>query len=140
MHRLGLMCVLVGILVASAGATAAVRVSVTPLEGKPRTKFTVSFKVDRKLTGDRWFVVSVVSPVRRRDCEYEESAVVSYVPAGRRVNVLLRPVDKFRWCPGTYGGEIQVHRRTGCGEPGIDQGACSTSGRPAARFSFAVRP
>ena len=64
--------------------------------------------------------------------------MVTYAPIGRRVKVVLRPVDRFRWCRGVYRGEIQVHRRTGCGEQGLDRGTCSTSGRAAARFSFMV--
>ena len=55
MGRIGFTVVFVGILVTSVAATAAIRVSVTPLEGTPSTKFTVSFVVDRELSADRGF-------------------------------------------------------------------------------------
>ena len=92
----------VGVLVLSVGAEAAIRVTVTPLEGTPTTTFTVSFVVDRELSGDRWLAVRVQSPVRRTDCENHESASVSFAPRGRRVNVVgMRPagptVARFRF-------------------------------------------
>jgi hypothetical protein len=49
---------------------------------RPTTKFTVSFVVDRKPSADRWIQVAVLSPVRRRDCENEETAVITYAPKG----------------------------------------------------------
>ena len=63
MRRLCLITVFAGVLLSSVAATAAIRVTVTPLAGTPTTKFTVSFVVDRKLSADRWFVVEVDSPV-----------------------------------------------------------------------------
>jgi hypothetical protein len=100
--RLGFIGVFVAVLVTSVAATAALRVSVTPGEGTPRTKFTVSFVVDRKLSADRWFAVTVRSPVRRRDCENEESAVVTYAPTGRRVNVVTAALGQVPMVP--WGG------------------------------------
>jgi hypothetical protein len=139
-RHVGLIGVLIGILVTSVAATAAIRVSVTPVEGTPRTKFTVSFVVDRKVTGDRWLTVRVNSPVSRNDCENVESRDVTYAPKGRRVNVLLRPLDKGRWCPGVYGGDIHVEYLTPCGGAGLDEGYCSRNGATVGRFSFSVAP
>ena len=142
MRSLGcIIGVVVGILVTSVGAIAALRVTVTPLEGTPRTKFTVSFVVDRELTGGRWLEVKVVSPSTRSDCERQESETVSYAPKGKRVDVVLRPWDRLRWCPGVYRGTIRVARRVGCGGPdGPNTGPCWTNGPILARFSFSVTP
>lgn len=140
MRCVGIVLVFVGILVTSVAATAAPRIFVTPAKGKPTTKFTVSFVVDRKLSADRWFQVSVRSPVRRRDCENEETAVISYAPTGRRVDVVLRPVDRGRWCAGLYEGLFEELRRDRCEGPGIDMGTCSIGGPVVVRFSFRVTP
>jgi hypothetical protein len=134
------MSVLIAVLVTSVAAMAAVRVSVTPLEGTAKTKFTVSFVVTRKVSGDSWLTVAVLSPIRQNDCENAESAAVTYAPKGRRVTVVLRPVDKLRWCPGVYRGDIHVEHRIGCGGAGLDEGPCSTNGATIARFSFTVTP
>ena len=139
MRCVGFVLVFVGILVTSVAATAALQVSVTPAKGKPTTKFTVSFVVDRKPSADRWIQVAVLSPVRRRDCENEETAVITYAPKRRRVDVVLRPVDKRRWCVGRYEGLVEPVRRERCEQPGIDMGTCSVSG-PVFRFSFLVTP
>ena len=138
MRRLCFISVFVGILVVSVAAAAAIRVSVTPLEGTATTKFTVSFVMDRKVTGDRWLSVQVLSPLRQNDCENEESANVTYVPKGRRVNVELRPVDKLKWCPGIYRGNIHAEFRVPCGGAGLDEGPCSQYGSTIARFRFTV--
>jgi hypothetical protein len=130
----------VGLFVTSAVAMAAIRVSVSPAEGSPRTKFTVSFVVDRPVSGYQWLTVEVVSPTRHSDCEYQESAAVTYAPKGRRVSVELRPVDKLRWCPGVYRGTVHRDTRIGCGEAGLDRGPCSRIGPTVARFSFSVTP
>jgi hypothetical protein len=36
----------------------------------------------------------------------------------------LRPVDKRRWCAGSYVGEVTYERRVACGDR-IDEGVCS---------------
>jgi hypothetical protein len=142
MRRLGcFIAVFVGILVASAVATAALRVTVKPLEGNPRTKFTASFVVDRQLAGVQWFTFKVVGPVVQRDCEREETETVSHVRRGQRVDVVFRPFDRFRWCPGTYRGTVRVDRRVSCGgAEGPSTGPCWTEGSVIARFSFTVTP
>ena len=140
MRSLGLIGLLIAVLVTSVAAVAAIRVSVTPLEGTSKTKFAVSFVVDRKVSGDSWLTVAVLSPIRQNDCENAESAAVTFAPKGRRVKVVLRPVDKLNWCPGVYLGEIHVEHRIGCGGAGLDQGPCSTNGATVARFRFTVNP
>jgi hypothetical protein len=139
MRSLGcIIGVFVAILATSVAAMAALRITVTPLEGTPRTKFTVSFVVDRELSNGRWLVVKVVSPVTQSDCEYQESDTVSYAPKGRRVNVVLRPWDRHRWCPGAYSGTVRVARRVSCSSDGPNTGPCWTDGALLARFSFSV--
>jgi hypothetical protein len=142
MRSLGcIIGVLVGILVASAVAMAALRVTVKPLEGNPKTKFTASFVVDRQLAGVQWLTVKVVSPVVQSDCEREETETVSYVRRGQRVDVVFRPFDKSRWCPGEYRGTVRVARRVSCGgAEGPNTGPCWTDGSVIARFSFTVTP
>jgi hypothetical protein len=131
----------VAILVASAVAMAALRVTVKPLEGNPRTKFTASFVVDRQLAGIQWLTVKVVSPVVQSDCEREETETVSYVRRGQRVDVVFRPFDRSRWCPGVYRGTVRVARRVSCGgAERPNNGPCWTDGSVIARFSFTVTP
>lgn len=142
MRSLGcIIGVIVGILVTSAVAMAALRVTVTPLEGTTKTKFTASFVVDRQLAGIQWLTVKVVSPVVQSDCEREETETVSYVRRGQRVDIVFRPFDRFRWCPGVYRGTVRVARRTSCGgSEGPNTGPCWTDGSVIARFSFTVTP
>jgi hypothetical protein len=141
MRKLVVTGVTAGILVAtSAIALAAVPVTVSPNHGSPTTKFRVDFDVDRQLSGDRWYTVEVVSAVTRNDCEHQESAAVSYAPKGNHVAVVLRPVDKLRWCEGVYRGTIHLDRRIGCGQPGPDLGPCSVKGPTVARFTFTIKP
>jgi hypothetical protein len=121
-------------------ALAAVPVTVSPNHGSPTTKFRVDFDADKQLSGDRWYTVEVVSAVTRNDCEHQESAAVSYAPKGSHVAVVLRPVDKLRWCEGVYRGAIHLDRRIGCGQPGPDLGPCSVKGPTVARFTFTVKP
>ena len=125
---------------ASAMALAAVPVTVFPNHGSPTTRFRVDFDADKQLSGDRWYTVEVVSAVTRNDCEHQESAAVSYAPKGSHVAVVLRPVDKLRWCEGVYRGAIHLDRRIGCGQPGPDLGPCSVKGPTVARFTFTVKP
>lgn len=138
----------VGVLVVSVGAMAAIRVSVTPLKGTPKTKFTVSFVVDRKVTGYRYLIVRATGPGLgpKVGCEYQETADVTYAPKGQRVNVVLQPLDMGRWCPGVYSGDINVEYRTPC-EGGVGatkrdtEGPCSTQDvydSTVARFRFTV--
>jgi hypothetical protein len=140
-RRLVVLGVAVGVVVVtSAVALAAVPVTVSPKSGAATSKFTVTFAVDRELSSDLWYTVEVVSPVKRNDCEYQESSTVSYAPRGKKVAVVLRPVDKFRWCAGVYRGTVHLDRRIGCGQPGPDLGPCSVKGPMVARFSFTVAP
>ena len=138
MRTFGLICVFVGVLVTSLTALGATRVSVSPAQGRPGTKFTVSFVVDRKLSQYHWLTVRVVSPIQRGDCEYQESADVTFAPKGRRVDIELRPFDRYRWCPGVYRGTVRVENRVVCG--GSETSFCSTDGPFLARFSFTVKP
>jgi hypothetical protein len=141
MHKLVVAGVTAGTLVAtSAIALAALPVTVSPNHGSPTTKFRVDFGVDKQLSADRWYTVEVVSAVTRNDCEHQESATVSYAPKGSHVAVVLRPVDKYRWCAGAYRGTIHLDRRIGCGNPGPDLGPCSVKGPTVARFAFTVKP
>jgi hypothetical protein len=141
MRKLIVLGVAVGVVVVtSAIALAAVPVTVSPADGPPKTNFTVKFAVDRELSSERWFTVEVVSAVKRNDCEYQEASAISYAPKGRRVAVVLRPVDKFRWCEGVYRGTIHVDHRIGCGQTGLDLGPCSERGPTVARFRFTVTP
>jgi hypothetical protein len=52
------------------------------------------------------------------------------------VNVTLRPVDKRRWCAGSYVGEVTYERRVACGDR-IDEGVCSEP-TSVGRFRFRV--
>lgn len=130
----GLFMVLLVGNVAAAGPP----VSVSPPEGKEKVKFAISFVVNRNVGGYRWLSVSVVSDVERNDCEHQEEARISYAPKGKRVTVILEPIDKLRWCPGVYRGEVRLDSRVGCGEPGIDKSTCSRYGSVVSRFSFTV--
>ena len=95
------------------------------------------------MDGYRWLDVEAVSTVRRTDCDHEESASVTYgAPVGKSVRVALHPVDKHRWCRGTYLGTIRVWYRVACVPPGLDKGLdkepCASPGSVVGRFQFRV--
>jgi hypothetical protein len=114
-------------LAAAESATAGQRVSVTvePTTPGPTTPVTVSFIAKQTPDpGSAWYDVEVTSTTRDRSCEYTESAQIAPAQAGTRVKVTLRPVDKRRWCTGSYVGEVSYERRVACGDR-IDDGVCS---------------
>jgi hypothetical protein len=124
----------------SSSALAAIRISVSPEQGKQGTTFSVSFVSDRAVSGIRWFTIEVTAPDALRTCEYTESATVTFVRRGQRVSVPFTPFDKSRWCPGEYRGIVRVDRRVRCGTPGVDRVGeyCSRNGSIIGRFSFHV--
>ena len=124
------------------GAPNALRISVSPEQGKQGTKFTVGFVADRELAGNRWYSIEVSAPEELPTCENSESATVAYVRRGQPVKIQLTPYDKFRWCPGEYLGIVRVDRRVRCGAGGIDRPGeyCSTNGSVVGRFRFQVAP
>ena len=118
-------------------ATAGQRVSVTvePTTPGPTTPVTVSFIAKQTPDpGSAWYGVEVTSTTRDRSCEYTESAEIAPARAGTRVKVTLRPVDKRRWCTGSYVGEVTYERRVACGDR-IDDGVC-TEPTSVGRFRF----
>lgn len=137
---LGLLLVLLGSGVSLAGSSNGVAIHpiVSPATGNEKTVFVVRFVVDRRVDGYRWLTVELVSAGNQKDCEHQESATVTSTPKGQRVSVTLRPIDKYRWCTGTYNGKIRVEYRIGCGDPGLDQGPCYTTGPTVARFRVRV--
>lgn len=123
-------------------APAALRISVSPEQGKQGTKFTVSFVADRNLAGIRWYSIEVIAPETLATCEYTELASIAFARRGQRLSVPFVPFDKSRWCAGTYGGIVRVDKRVACGTSGVDrQGEyCSSNGTVIGRFSFRVGP
>jgi hypothetical protein len=120
-------------------AAAGERVSVTVEPATPgaTTPVTVSFIAKQSPDpGTAWYGVEVTSTTRNRSCEHSEDAQVAPAQAGKRVNVTLRPVDKRRWCAGSYVGEVTYERRAACGDR-IDEGVCSEP-TSVGRFRFRV--
>jgi hypothetical protein len=141
MLRLGCCAALLATagLAAAGTATAVDRVSVTvePVTPGPKTPVTVSFIAKQTPDpGSAWYGVEVTSTTRDRSCEYTESAQIAPAEAGKRVKVTLRPVDKRRWCTGSYLGEVTYERRVACGDR-IDDGVCSEP-TSVGRFRFRV--
>ncbi len=128
----------VGLAVAG-GAAAGQRVSVTvqPATPGPTTPVTVSFVAKQSPDpGTAWYGVGVTSTTRDRSCEHSETAQIAPAQAGKRSKVTLRPVDKGRWCTGSYVGEVTYERRVACGDR-IDDGICSEP-TSVGRFRFRV--
>jgi hypothetical protein len=120
-------------------AAAGERVSVTVEPPTPgaTTPVTVSFIAKQSPDpGTAWYGVEVTSTTRNRSCEHSEDAQIAPAQAGKRVNVTLRPVDKRRWCAGSYVGEVTYERRVACGDR-IDEGVCSEP-TSVGRFRFRV--
>jgi hypothetical protein len=121
------------------GAAAGQRVSVTvePATPGPTTPVTVGFVAKQSPNpGNAWYGVAVTSTTRDRSCEYSEAAQIAPAQAGKRLKVTLRPVDKGRWCTGSYVGEVTYERRVTCGDR-IDDGICSEP-TSVGRFRFRV--
>jgi hypothetical protein len=126
-------------LVLAGGAAAGQRVSVTVAPGtpSPTTPVTVSFIAKQSPDpGTAWYGVEVTSTTRDRSCEHTEAAQIAPAQAGKRLKVTLRPVDKRRWCAGSYVGEVTYERRVACGDR-IDEGICSEP-TSVGRFRFRV--
>ena len=114
-----------------------VSVTVQPATPGPTTPVMVSFIA--KQTPDpssAWYGVEVTSATRDRSCEYTEAGQIAPAQAGRRVKVTLRPIDKRRWCTGSYVGEVTYERRVACGDR-IDDSFCSEP-TSVGRFRFRV--
>ena len=128
-----------GSLAAAGEAVAGQRVSVTVEPGTPgpTTPVTVSFIAKQSLDpGTAWYGIEVTITTRDRSCEYTEAAQIAPAQAGTRLKVTLRPVDKRRWCAGSYVGEITYERRVACDDR-IDDGFC-TEPTSVGRFRFRV--
>jgi len=126
-------------LAVAGGAAAGQRVSVTvqPATPGPTTPVTVSFVAKQSPDpGTAWYGVEVTSTTRDRSCEQSEAAQIAPAQAGKRSKVTLRPVDKRRWCTGSYVGEVTYERRVACGDR-IDDGICSEP-TSVGRFRFRV--
>jgi hypothetical protein len=133
------VAVLATALVAAAGAAAGQRVSVSvePATPGPTTPLTVRFVAKQSPDpGSAWYGVEVTSTTRDRSCEYSEAAQIAPAQAGKRLKVTLRPVDKGRWCTGSYVGEVTYERRVASGDR-IDDGICSEP-TSVGRFRFRV--
>jgi hypothetical protein len=97
---------------------------VTPAQPAPTDPVTVAFKAPAAVAdGSRWYDVEVTAPERHTDCEHHEATDATFARKGRRVRLVLRPVDKGRWCPGEYTGAVYLNRRVRCDDR-IDDGEC----------------
>jgi hypothetical protein len=104
---------------------------VTPAEPAPTQPVTIAFTAPSTVDdGSRWYSVSVTAPSRSSGCEFYEETTTTSAHKGRRVSVVLRPVDKGRWCAGEYTGEVNLESRTRCGDR-IDEYTCSDDRRLA---------
>jgi hypothetical protein len=119
----------------SAAAGERVAVTVEPTTPGPTAPVTVSFIAKQTPDpGNAWYGVEVTSTTRDPSCEYSEAAQIAPAQAGKRAKVTLRPVDKRRWCAGSYVGEVTYERRVACGDR-IDDGVCSEP-TSVGRFRF----
>jgi hypothetical protein len=109
---------------------------VTPAQPAPTQAVTVSIKAPVNVgDGTRWYEVEVTAPSRSSACEFYEMADATTARKGRRVQLILRPVDKGRWCPGEYTGTLTLQKRVRCDDR-IDEDICTTERRLAAvRFT-----
>ena len=128
------------------GTTAATTLPVTVLPGVGSTTeaFTIAFTTDRDLSPSRFLEIKVVSAVRRPSCEHTEFADITYARKGQRIVVVLRPIDKSRWCPGIYRGTVgRWVRASHCGK-GVDNFPCTSpdetrpNGNVVGRFQFRI--
>ena len=132
------LVVLIGALALAGMALAAVSPTISPRSGTTRTPFKVSFVADRNVSGYQWYSVEVRGPREATTCEYLEGADITHARRGRTVSVVLRPIDRRRWCTGRYRGEVYVVRRVPCGQPTPEEGHCYRA-RTLAVFAFRVR-
>jgi hypothetical protein len=118
-------------------AASPVHVVVTPARPTAAQAVTVEFTAPATVgDGTRWYAVYIASPEPSSRCENNEESDTTVARRGRRVRLVLRPVDKGRWCRGEYTGEIDLERRVRCDDR-IDDGSCSEP-RRIAGFSFEV--
>jgi hypothetical protein len=118
-------------------AASPIHVVVTPARPTPAQAVTVEFTAPSTVSdGSRWYAVSISAPEPSSRCENNEETDTTVARRGRRVRLVLRPVDKGRWCDGEYTGEIDLERRIRCDDR-IDDGSCYEP-RRIAGFSFEV--
>jgi hypothetical protein len=112
---LSAVAVIVGAAVAVASAAP---ISVTPAKGRPKTKFTVSFRAPAS-AGARaglWtqYAVEANGRAGRHGCVSQTSVAIGHASAGSRVRVKLSPAARNGWCKDTFRGRIEETQRPIC--------------------------